>query len=585
MFYHLALIASLAVFAAGLLYKMSAWFRFSLGGDADQTGAGRRLLAAVNGIAATIFSSKILILAKVFLLDVLLQVRILKEDFLRWLMHMLIFTGFLLLMLIHALDPVVTQTLFSDYYSTLNPFMFLRDLFGTMVLAGVGIALYRRFVLKVPRLKTRAMDHYAIAILMVIVLSGFVLEASKIISYSRYQTMVEEYAGTDDAEELAALESYWVQNYGLVSPEREGPFGDEVLETGQELNENCISCHSRPRWAFGGYAVSRGLKPLAAAMDDAGIPELLWYVHILACFAGLAYLPFSKMFHLIVTPFSLLANAVMDPRRSNPLNIATRQVMELDACTRCATCSLRCSAAAAADCTGNDMVLPAEKMRFLKSDFLGREPAPAALKAIQEGVYLCSNCDRCTVVCPAGINLRELWFNVREALIRSHRPTPLLLTPFSFYRGLRQEELAPERYAAPLSGARSAVTDRYPLARRPDDVLTLTPLDTRFKEAVARSAPAVTFAYCYACENCTTVCPVVGNYDDPQQTLDLLPHQIMRSLGFGLKDLAMGSRMLWDCLTCYQCQEHCPQGVTVTDILFELKNIAVREADLATTQP
>jgi heterodisulfide reductase subunit C len=49
-------------------------------------------------------------------------------------------------------------------------------------------------------------------------------------------------------------------------------------------------------------------------------------------------------------------------------------------------------------------------------------------------------------------------------------------------------------------------------------------------------------------------------------------------VGLGLKDLALGSRMLWYCLTCYQCQEHCPQGVKVTDIFYELKNLSVTQA-------
>jgi heterodisulfide reductase subunit C len=35
--------------------------------------------------------------------------------------------------------------------------------------------------------------------------------------------------------------------------------------------------------------------------------------------------------------------------------------------------------------------------------------------------------------------------------------------------------------------------------------------------------------------------------------------------------------MLWDCLTCFQCQEQCPQGVGVTDVLYELKNRATRQ--------
>jgi heterodisulfide reductase subunit C len=68
---------------------------------------------------------------------------------------------------------------------------------------------------------------------------------------------------------------------------------------------------------------------------------------------------------------------------------------------------------------------------------------------------------------------------------------------------------------------------------------------------------------------------VVGNYDDPEQVLGLLPHQIMCSLGLGLTEMASGARMLWDCLTCYKCQENCPQQVEVCDVLYRLKNFAV----------
>jgi len=33
--------------------------------------------------------------------------------------------------------------------------------------------------------------------------------------------------------------------------------------------------------------------------------------------------------------------------------------------------------------------------------------------------------------------------------------------------------------------------------------------------------------------------------------------------------------MLWSCLGCYQCQEACPQGVRVTDVLYQIKNMAM----------
>jgi len=41
--------------------------------------------------------------------------------------------------------------------------------------------------------------------------------------------------------------------------------------------------------------------------------------------------------------------------------------------------------------------------------------------------------------------------------------------------------------------------------------------------------------------------------------------------------MAGGARMIWDCLTCYQCQENCPQQVEVCDLLYDLKNMAAQE--------
>jgi len=33
---------------------------------------------------------------------------------------------------------------------------------------------------------------------------------------------------------------------------------------------------------------------------------------------------------------------------------------------------------------------------------------------------------------------------------------------------------------------------------------------------------------------------------------------------------------VWVCATCYTCQERCPQGVRIADVMRALKNIAVR---------
>jgi heterodisulfide reductase subunit C/nitrate reductase gamma subunit len=574
MFFDSLLYGSLLIFIVGFGYKFYTWVSRQIIGPELPYSTGQRISQAIKGILGVIFSARIVDLIKVLILDVILQRRILKEDTLRWVMHMLIFVGFMLLLFVHAFESWTSSNLFEDYASTAHPYLFLRNLFGLMVFAGVAIAIYRRRVLKVPRLRTNAMDVYAVWIVAVIMLTGFLLEGAKIISHNEFQRMVEEYADTDDAEELKALEAFWVEEFGVVSPKVAGPFEMELLTQGRELHEmSCQSCHAVPEWAFISFNLSKGMRPMAQYLDDAEATYFLWVIHILACFIGLAYLPFSKMFHIITTPLSLMANAVMDKKRSHPANILTRQMLELDACTHCGTCSLRCSSSPAFDAIGNDCILPSEKLQTIRKLAARKTLSLSERQALREGVYICTNCDRCTEVCPSGINLRDLWLNVREGLIQSDAMgEPLMLSGFSFVRGLNKPGLTPEDYADPLDMAKREVSKDWPSAAEIESLSFNGDKKSRAKLPY----DAETFRACYTCQNCTTVCPVVAVSDKPEETLGLLPHQIMCSLGLGLTDMACGASMIWDCVTCYQCQEHCPQLVEVTDILYQLKNIAIK---------
>ena len=42
------------------------------------------------------------------------------------------------------------------------------------------------------------------------------------------------------------------------------------------------------------------------------------------------------------------------------------------------------------------------------------------------GAHICTSCHRCTDVCPAGINLQDLWFSIREDLARLGHPQPYI---------------------------------------------------------------------------------------------------------------------------------------------------------------
>jgi len=568
------------IFLIGLAYKVSNWFRRRIGSSGSPAGATRRLAAAGGGIGRTVFGPQAVTLLRAVVLDVLLQQRVFKESRRRWLAHMLMFYGFVLLLLMHALQSVVTEKLFSGYYPTVNPFFFLRDFFGAMVLAGMVLAIWRRYVARPARLRTGAMDHYAVVILAVIILSGAALEGLKITSHGEFTRMVEDYARIDDEEEIAALEALWVKEYGLVAAHMPDAADEEILAAGREVHAlNCVDCHAPAKYAFVGFAAAKLLAPAALWLDQAGAVAFLWHLHFIACFAGLAYLPFSKMFHLVATPVSLIVNRVMDPQKADPANVLTRRMIELDACTHCGSCSRHCSAAMMHAAMGNESILPSEKMIALKRLVSGKSLDARQRRSLTEGVCICTNCDRCTVHCPSGIRLKDLWHGVREELLDAGPAPAALLSPFSFARGLVVRELVTaEAYSRPLRQA-------FELAGAGGAAKTDKAAPIRLN-AVATPAPAQanetnSFRHCFSCQNCTTVCPVVANDAAAEDSLGLLPHQIMCCLGLGLVDMAAGARMIWDCLTCYQCQENCPQQVAVCDLLFTLKNRAVQSSGVA----
>jgi len=573
MFFSITLYTALAIFLIGLIYKVGTWFVIKTGTQFQTISPAHRLSAALKGIVLTVLSARILTLIKVMVLDVIVQRKVFQESRFRWLIHMLIYGGFLLLVLMHALDAIITVAIFPDYAATLNPFLFLRDLFGALVIIGVLLAIYRRYIMKTPRLFTTPMDTYAIIIVAVIMVSGIVLEGVKITSYTRYQEMVTDYAGLEEGEDdYKALTAFWVTEFGTVAPEITEPLSPELIEEGRALHEmSCAGCHAKPQWGFSGFLVAQATKGSALPLDRAGIPTLLWYIHFLTCFIGLAYLPFSKFFHIITSPLSLLVNSVMDHNTSDPANTLTRQALELDGCMHCGNCTSRCSVGIIFEQMGNVNILPSEKLQSLKRVVRGKEHDEAHLRIIFAGTYLCTNCHRCTDVCPAGINLEELWFTMRERLFQKNYPAFFALSPLSFYRGLMREEIPTEHYQGPLLKTRETITAPFTELHATDKPLELT-------GGFALSDQAQSFSACFECQTCTNVCPVVAAYENPQEVLGMLPHQIMHAVGLGIRDLALGSGMLWDCVTCYQCQEHCPQGVKVTEVLYELKNLAIKAA-------
>jgi heterodisulfide reductase subunit C len=78
---------------------------------------------------------------------------------------------------------------------------------------------------------------------------------------------------------------------------------------------------------------------------------------------------------------------------------------------------------------------------------------------------------------------------------------------------------------------------------------------------------------CFACSTCTAACPTANMWK-------YKPHQLIRMILLGMREEVLSSNEIWLCLTCYECQERCPQKVRVTDIFFDCKNLAAEEGKI-----
>lgn len=550
MFFSVAFYLSLAVCLIGVFYKITKWFILRIGPEAANFSFLQRLSSAIKSSFSALLSLRLLVLLKVFFLDVLFQIRILKGDlsFLRLLMHIFIFGGFIFLFLMHALDEQITEVLFPDYASTLNPFMFLRNLFGAMVLIGLAIAWFRRKTLNSFKKLTNHTDRYAIIIIALIIISGFLLEGVKIISSSIFDQMVEDYAELEEPEEIKQLKLYWAKDFGVVFPDLDLK-NSKLSELGRDLHEeNCMDCHTRPNQAFVSYPISKILGPVATGLNKINAVTWLWYIHVLTCFIGLASLPFTKFFHMISSPVSLLANGISGKTQAKIANLVSLRAVGLDACVHCGSCTLHCSVAPVFQKIPNKNILPSEKLISLKALASGKYFDDEALRAFQEGSFICTDCLRCTMVCPVGINLQDLWSAAKKDLIEKGLPTPYVQTRDAF-----------------ISKWETKIKDHKTL---------ISPLNQSIRSHLSISNQADTFSVCFNCKTCTGSCPVVANYENPEAVLGMVPHQIMHALGMGMGEMVLGTRMIWDCATCYLCQEYCPQGVKITDIFYELRNLA-----------
>ena len=560
MTFNILLAMALIICLTGLSWKAARWFAGGLTESDRGIPVGSRLGSAGRAVLKSLFGKNLWAVLKGVVLDGLFQIRLKRAGRTRWLAHLVIFWGFMPLLILHALDGIVTAKIFPSYESTLNPWLFLRDFFGLMVLAGLILAIRRRYTER-RRVKASATATMALILVAAVVLSGFLVEGAKIASRSDFYRMVDEY-GPPETEEIEALEALWVTEYGVAAAKPGLEYSPEQLELGREVNEfSCLDCHARPQSAFGGYTVSRLLSPFSRDKAGAGLVSFAYWLHVIICLGALAWLPFGGLRHVVTGLLSCIAERCRGAVPEASLR-AVKRMLALDACTRCGLCSDNCSVGIAAQVLENPNILPSEKLASLGRG--GAANGNGDLSSLLEGLTVCTDCLRCTGVCPVGIDLQDLWDAVREDLLSRGKMDVYALSPLGIHRSLVYAdsfEASQELLEAFRSRTFAEARDREVH-------------DAGLYGGLLGFAPdSGAFRLCFNCKTCTSSCPIVGLED--LNSLGLAPHQIIHATALGLDDLVASSRMLWACLGCYRCQDGCPQGVRVTDVLYAHKNKAL----------
>lgn len=101
--------------------------------------------------------------------------------------------------------------------------------------------------------------------------------------------------------------------------------------------------------------------------------------------------------------------------------------------------------------------------------------------------------------------------------------------------------------------------------------INLDRADPNFKRELAREHGGERISACFACRTCVASCPISAVNER------FHPLRIIRMALYGLREEVLSSEFIWLCSSCYACQERCPQGVSITEFMTLLKNLAVQE--------
>ena len=416
--FYLLIPVVLIAFAAGVAWRVRKWFV----GRAEP-GAEKRSQASP---AATSFAGLRPRRLLEWVRTALFQARLSSDGF-SLVMHLAIFWGMLVLAIgtgLATVDQDFTNLLFDTqilrgvFYRLIKLAL---DVFGVVLILGLGMAAYRRYVVRPERLRADA-DRGSLW-------DGFPFLA-RLVSDRGHG--VSDRGIADCRRVPHRSPSGGCPGAGGEGPSagRNGPpraVAHGPAQQDAELARIAAGDRSSPRrpgrrWAMGW---PRSLAPLPTASIRLA-HQLIWWLHGLTAFGLIVAIPFTKAF-----PSDLLAgqHALADPAPPGRLPVVVesgvrtvrdytwRQLLQVDACTWCGKCQeacpgLRRRVPALAAQPGAGASTRSSCARGGKAT--GRRPACTARSSQPEELWACCTCRACEEVCPV----------LRPAPAPDHRPPP-----------------------------------------------------------------------------------------------------------------------------------------------------------------
>ncbi len=311
--------------------------------------------------------------------------------------HFLIFSGCIVLFIGTVL--VSTSHYFYEFFegSVYLGFSLVLDIFGLLLITGVILAMYRRYIQKPDRLDNRMEDLMALLLLLILAVSGFVVEGLRIA-----------------ATELKTSPDWAV-------------------------------------WSPGGYVLALGFSGLQQSTLLLW-HQLTWWLHVLLALAVIIYvsLTWNRLWHIIVSPINVFlrnlgprgALVPIDMEASETFgvdriqNFTWKHLLDLDACTRCGRCQDSCPAY-----LSGKPLSPKKVIQDLRGHLLERAPVLRKRKAETENpgdngramigevvgedeIWNCTTCYACQEVCPVYVEPMVKLIEMRRNLVMEQASIP-----------------------------------------------------------------------------------------------------------------------------------------------------------------